>query len=135
MKFVTSLAVVLAVQSAIPATALMAAPVMNIDGDRHTRTRAFAGARFRLALGGQEAGRTRLGLTLAPTRQNRWSEGRQSLAFAEGLEFGVVSGEPLAARIAGRRLTGLRPVGGPALGTGEPRLGVSTLAMPASPPA
>jgi len=122
MKFVTSLAIALAAQSAMPFAAATAAPVMNIDGDRQTRTGAFAGARFRIALGGKEAGQTRLGLTLAPTRQHRWSDGRQALGFGDGLELGVASGEPVAARVAGQRLTG-----GPALGTDEQRLGVSTL--------
>lgn len=122
MKFVTSLAIVLAAQSAMPFAVAKAAPIMNLEGSHGTRTGAFAGARFRLALGGKEAGQTRLGLTLAPTRQHRWSDGRQALGFGDGFELGVVSGEPITARVAGRRLTG-----GPALGTDEPRLGVSTL--------
>lgn len=79
---------------------------------------AFAGARLRLTLGGSRGGEMRAGVALAPTSLGRTHDGTLVRRFGDGFELGTARGEPMALRLAGRRV-----------GTGpeRSRLGVSTL--------
>jgi hypothetical protein len=115
--------------SLIAAQLLAAAPVraadLGIVADDQTqvRTGAFAGARVRLAFGGPERGRVRAGLALAPFSRSQTIDGRASLRYGEGVEFGIAGRERAGFRLAGYRL-GQGPMRGD---TGGPRLGLSTL--------
>lgn len=69
----------------------------------------FAGARLRIALGGEKP-IPRAGLAFAPTLRNERSDGRSNLRFGEGVEFGfadsakprlMLAGQPIGARTLG----------------------------------
>lgn len=116
-------AVALIVATQLLAPLAPASAAMGFDSPEQTRMGAFAGARFRLALGGADRGRAKLGLTLAPTRQTLAADGRRLLRFGEGIELGFVNGEPFAARLGGQRLADA----GASADTRERRMGVSTI--------
>ncbi|HEV7659572.1 MAG TPA: hypothetical protein VGO55_06970 [Allosphingosinicella sp.] len=114
--------------SLIAAQLLAAAPVRAADlgvaaDPAQVRMGAFAGARVRLAFGGPEQGQVRAGLALAPFSRSQTIDGRASLRYGEGVEFGVAGRGPAGLRLAGYRL-GQGPIRGD---TGAPRLGLSTL--------
>lgn len=115
--------------SLIAAQLLAAAPVRAADlgvvaaDQAQVRMGAFAGARVRLGFGGPERGRVRAGLALAPFSRSQAMDGRASLRYGEGFEFGIAGREPAGFRLAGYRL-GQGPMRGDA---GGPRLGLSTL--------
>lgn len=94
-------------------------PIMNSHSntdqvDRAIRTReiadtgeremgAFAGARLRIALGGnRNQPKLRAGLTFAPTLHYRDYQGTADINFGEGLEFGHRSGHRLSLSAAGQ---------------------------------
>jgi hypothetical protein len=121
MKMIAAAALVAAqLAAAAPARA---AELLDTAGTAQSRTGAFAGARFRVELGGKSDGKARAGLTVAPLRQSRSSEGETKLRFGEGLEFGTASGERSGVRVAGHRLA---PGAGLA-DADDRRLGVSTI--------
>lgn len=102
----------------------VAATIEDYAPAAQTRGGAFAGARLRVTLGGRDAGEARAGLTLAPLSESRAENGAPALRFADGVELGVRSGEPLSLSIAGAPAS--RLVESPAGPTGR-RLGVSTI--------
>jgi len=107
------------VLSAAPAGAAGFAP------DRETEASAFAGIRLRLPLDGETSHRRlRAGLALAPALHTRDRDGRVRSQIGEGLELGLVRGEPVRLALAGR------PVSELVRGGEDPdgrRAGVSTL--------
>jgi hypothetical protein len=115
--------------SLIAAQLLAAAPVHAADlgvaaaDQAQVRMGAFAGARVRLAFGGPERDQVRAGLALAPFSRSQAIDGRASLRYGEGFEFGIAGRGPAGFRLAGYRL-GQGPMRGD---TGGPRLGLSTL--------
>ncbi|MEA3015082.1 MAG: hypothetical protein QOD42_3627 [Sphingomonadales bacterium] len=118
----------IAAASLIAAQLLAAAPVraadLGVTADQaQVRMGAFAGARVRLAFGGPDEGRVHAGLALAPFSRSQTIDGRASLRYGEGFEFGIAGRGPAGFRLAGYRL-GPGPVRGDA---GGPRLGLSTL--------
>ena len=118
----------IAAASLIAAQLLAAAPVRAADlgvaaDQTQVRMGAFAGARVRLAFGGRDEGRLRAGLALAPFSRSQTIDGRASLRYGDGLEFGIAGREPARLRLAGYRLS-QGPMRGDA---GGPRLGLSTL--------
>lgn len=90
------------------------------------RQGAFAGARFRVPLGGAEAGRVRAGLALAPTAEVRRPDGSGRTRFGAGLELGV-SGSERAALSFGGRPVGQRMLTPSGQAPDKDRAGVSTL--------
>ncbi len=111
-----------------PPGLLAAAPAAGADlgaiaDPAQVRMGAFAGARVRLGFGGPDEGRVRAGLALAPFSRSQTMDGRASLRYGDGLEFGIAGREPARLRLAGYRLGP-----GPARGdSGGPRLGLSTI--------
>jgi hypothetical protein len=118
----------IAAASLVAAQLVTAAPAFAADlvagsDPAQVRMGAFAGARFRVELGGRHDGRARIGLALAPTSHSQSADGRVSLRYAEGFEFGVTGREPARLRLAGYRIG----PGGSLSDGRDPRLGISTL--------
>ncbi|HVQ09397.1 MAG TPA: hypothetical protein VMS43_13270 [Allosphingosinicella sp.] len=114
--------------SLIAAQLVAAAPTSAADlgiAADHAQVRmgAFAGARVRLAFGGPDEGGVRAGLALAPFSRSQTMDGRASLRYGEGFEFGIAGREPASVRLGGHRI-GQGPMQGDASG---PRLGLSTI--------
>lgn len=121
MKKITAIALVVAqLGSAAPATA---ADLAATGDATQTRLGAFAGGRIRLPLGGRNDRAARVGLTLAPYSQSRAIDGRTTLRYGEGVEFGLVGRQPARLRLAGHRLAS----DGTLVDDDGRRLGVSTL--------
>jgi hypothetical protein len=121
MKTITATALVLAqLAAAAPAAA---ADLAGPADATQTRLGAFAGGRLRVPLGGRQDRAARLGLTLAPYSQSRGIDGRTTLRYAEGVEFGLVGRQPAQLRLAGHRLAS----DGTLVDDSGRRLGVSTL--------
>jgi len=88
------------------------------------RRGAFAGARFRLPLGGREAAKPRVGLTLTPVERSEAEDGSLATRYGRGLELGLSGREPVRLTFAGRPVSRLAGGGnGPQGG----KLGVSTV--------
>jgi hypothetical protein len=118
----------IAAASLIAAQLLAAAPAsaadLNAAADQaQVRMGAFAGARVRLGFGGRDEGRLRAGLTLAPFSRSQTIDGRASLRYGEGFEFGIAGREQASFRLGGYRI-GPGPMRSDA---GGPRLGLSTI--------
>jgi len=96
-----------------------------VDGREKAQTRigAFAGARLRLPLGRRQESRARVGLALAPISQSRAIDGRGTLRYGEGFEYGFAGREAASLRVAGYRVG---PGGALSDARGQ-RLGVSTI--------
>lgn len=121
MKKITAAALVAAqLATAAPASA---AELLASGDPAQTRLGAFAGGRLRVELGGRNEGRPRLGLTVAPYSHRQAPDGRVTLRYGEGVEFGLVGREPARLRLAGYRLA----PGGVAVDSNGRRLGLSTL--------
>jgi hypothetical protein len=85
MKTMIAATVMAAQLMAAPAVAASLEPVET----RAARTGAFAGARFRVQLGGREAGRAQAGLNIGPVRSVQAIDGRIRTSFGEGVAFGI----------------------------------------------
>lgn len=121
MKIVTAAALVAAqLASASP---VLGADLVDGAGQPQVRIGAFAGTRLRVELGGRHQGRTRFGLSLAPVSQSRTMDGRSTLRYAEGFEYGIAGRQPAAIRLAGHRIG----PGGRLIDEDGTRLGVSTI--------
>lgn len=69
----------------------------------------FAGARLRIALGGnRNQPKVRGGLTFAPTMHSRANQGAAEINIGEGLEFGHRSGHRISLSAAGQDIGGNR---------------------------
>ena len=112
------IAALLASQTA-PAVAAGFAPARDIEAG------AFAGMRLRVPLDGAEPQRRiRAGLTVAPAIQTRDLQGDRRTVVGEGLELGMVGGEPVSLSIAGTPVSRLVAGGDTPHGR---RAGVSTV--------
>lgn len=81
----------------------------EVAGAGHYETGAFAGARIRIALGGnRNQPKLRAGLTIAPTLHHRVDQGAPEINFGEGLEFGHRTGHRLSLSAAGQDIGGNR---------------------------
>ena len=100
-------------------TAAAAAELAAEPRQVETRMGAFAGARLRIALGGEKRERVRAGLAVAPALHIQ--DGALKLRVGEGLEYGLTDRRAPALSLAGRPLAdlGRAPDG--------PRQNVSTL--------
>ena len=85
---------------------------------------AFAGARLRVPLGGNESGKARASLALAPTVHSLRSDGSLRTRFGEGMELGLTDRKNPQLSLAGRPVSQL--VAGPQGPEGQ-KLGISTL--------
>lgn len=61
----------------------------------------FAGARLRLPLGGEEAGKVRAGLSLTSMERTDLAGGASRTRFGEGVELNLGDGQALALRVGG----------------------------------
>lgn len=66
------------------------------------RLGAFAGARFRIAIGGEGAGEPRLGLAIAGIDYRRSTDGSLRARFAEGVEYGFAAKRGASLSLAGQ---------------------------------
>ena len=69
-----------------------------------TERGTFAGARLRVPFGGREAGKARASLSFTAVNRTRLGSGAEQLRFAEGVELGLRSGEPVELRLGGATL-------------------------------
>ena len=91
----------------LPCAAPAAAAELAAEPKRtETHMGAFAGARLRVALGGERRERVRAGLTVAPALHGV-KDGTVRLRVGEGLEFGLTERRAPALSLAGRRLSEL----------------------------
>jgi hypothetical protein len=103
-----------------------AAPAAELGGDAQAsaqRRGAFAGARFRLPLGGRDAGKARLALALTPAVQSQGRDGALVTRYGQGLELGLAGRDRARLSFAG---TPVSRLAGGGEGPGGRRLGVST---------
>jgi hypothetical protein len=115
----------IASQIGLAAQPAFAADLTNDRSSMAQRQGAFAGARLRVPLGGDNSSKVRAGLTIAPLVQGRSSSGEIRTRLGEGLEFGIAG----QARKPGLSIAGT-PVSQLAQGKAGPtgaRKGVSTL--------
>jgi hypothetical protein len=88
-----------------PVAAPARAAELRVEPQRQeTRMGAFAGARLRVALGGERRERVRAGLAVAP-ELHRMEAGAARMRIGEGLEYGFTDRRPAAVSVAGRRLS------------------------------
>lgn len=81
----------------------------EVTGAEQYETGAFAGARLRIALGGnRNQPKLRAGLTFGPTLHHRVNQGAADINFGEGLEFGHRSGHRFSLSAAGQEIGGNR---------------------------
>jgi hypothetical protein len=119
------IAALVAAQTTAVAPPAFAAELADHAAPGGQRQGAFAGARVRIPLGSAKA-KVRAGLTVAPMRQGRASDGSLRTSFGQGLELGLgETGKP-ALSLAGQRMDrlALGPNGKAPEGK---RAGVSTL--------
>lgn len=81
-----------------------AAELADHAGPGGQRQGAFAGARIRIPLGSAKTAKVRAGLTVAPIRQGRASDGTLRTAFGQGLELGLGEAGKPALSLAGQRM-------------------------------
>jgi hypothetical protein len=131
MRLLTMAAFV-AAQIGIAAQPALAADLGDSSGATASREGAFAGARLRIPLDGNGAGKARAGLTIAPLVQSRRSDGSVRTRFGEGMELRLsgaaepelaIGGRSLAQLTQGRagpdgRKLGLSTIGWVAIGVG-----------------
>ena len=93
---IAALAATLSMAAAQPAAAA------ELESARSQQMGAFAGARLRIPLGGEDGQRqVRAGLTVAPTLHSRSADGASRLRFGEGVELGLSGREPVRLSIGG----------------------------------
>ena len=118
-------------------TSLVSQPALGAGtGDQHSAARqdagAFAGARLRIRLGGNDAGHVRAGLAFAPMTRTETIGGRAHVRYGEGVEFGFngssyarfsLGGQPLdrfallpGTGVDKRRANGISTLGGVGIG-------------------
>jgi hypothetical protein len=134
-------------QIAAAAAPARAAEIDDRQASGQRQFGAFAGARLRMPLGGNESGKARAGLALAPTVHSLRSDGSLRTRFGEGMELGLtdrknprlsLAGTPVSQLAAGRQgpegqKLGVSPVGWVAIGLGAVVLLVAVLALSCSP--
>lgn len=86
MKTMIGAALIAAQLMAAPAIAASLEPVETSAA----RTGAFAGARFRIVLGGRDKARAQAGLNIGPVRSAQAMDGRIRTSFGDGVSFGIV---------------------------------------------
>lgn len=103
------IASLVAAQTFATASPAFAASLYDQNQTTQQSRGVFAGARLRIALGGEKP-IPRAGLAFAPTLRNERSDGRSNLRFGEGVEFGfadsakprlMLAGQPIGARKLG----------------------------------
>lgn len=85
---------------------------------------AFAGARIRIPFGGEQAGKARATLAIAPTLHGQRSDGSVRTRFGQGIELGASAGEDLRVSYGGRPISQLAQRG---KAPGGPKAGISTV--------
>lgn len=99
-----SLLIVSLVLAPLAATPAVAASIADHPPAAQHRVGAFAGARLRIAMGGEHAGQPRIGLAVAGIDHRRAGDGGIGTRFAEGVEFGFAADRRLGLSLAGRPL-------------------------------
>jgi hypothetical protein len=101
MRLVVIAALVLA---QCPLAPLAAADIDGATAEAHQRIGTFTGARVRIAFGGKQAGKPRLGLGLSGISQSRSPEGVAVTQYSEGLQIGFAADRRLGLSVGGRTL-------------------------------
>ncbi|HEX9953982.1 MAG TPA: hypothetical protein VGB48_02060 [Allosphingosinicella sp.] len=118
---------------AVSVAAPAQAAELNVGGQQgETRFGAFAGARVRIALGGEKRERVRAGLAVAPSSLR--TEGAATrLRIAEGVEYGLTERRAPGLSVAGMRMSDMgRAAGGDRQNvstTGWIAIGVATVVV------
>lgn len=99
-----------------------AAPFDRMDAGSDTG--AFAGARFRIVLGGQAQPKFRAALTFAPMLRAHGIDGRTTMRLGEGVAFGFDARGPARLSLGGRPVASF--TSGRSNGIGADRAGLST---------
>lgn len=118
-----AIAAMVSAQLVVAAQPASAADLGDPQAVSSQRQGAFAGARLRVPLSGEKAGKARAALTMAPLLYGRQTDGAMRTRFGEGVELGFAGTDGLALSFAGR------PVSQIAEGRTGPdgrRLGTST---------
>ena len=118
-----AIAALVAAQLAVAVQPAMAADLGDSQPVSSQRQGGFAGARIRVPLSGEKAGKARAALTMAPMLYGRQADGAMRTRFGEGVELGLTGTDKPALSLAGR------PVSQIAQGRTGPdgrRLGTST---------
>ena len=89
-----------------PLAPLAAADIDGGTAETQQRIGTFTGARVRIAFGGRQAGKPRLGLGVSGISQNRTPDGRAVTHYAEGLQVGLAADRGLGLSVGGRTLVG-----------------------------
>jgi hypothetical protein len=113
-----------ALAAAVSMAAAQPVAAAELHETQAQRMGAFAGARLRIPLGGDEGRRqVRAGLTVAPTLHSRSMDGASRLRIGQGVEFGLTGREPVHLSIGGTPVSQLGQVG---TVPGGPRRNLST---------
>ena len=81
--------------AALALATVLASPVQASEwGMADSRSGTFAGARFRIPLGGGQSARPEAALAIAPMMERRSSHGRQSLAIGQGVALNFAGKRP-----------------------------------------
>ena len=99
MKYLLIASLLLAPLAAAPAAA---ASIEDHGYAGQHRLGTFAGARLRIAMGGEQAGRPRLGLAMTGVGYSRSADGGMRTRFAEGVEYGFSAERRVELSLAGR---------------------------------
>ena len=105
MKLVLIASLVLA---QLPLASATAATIEN-HGASQQQVGAFAGARLRIAVGGEKAGKPTIGLGITGLAQSRSSDGAVRTRLSEGVQFGYSADRKLGLTVAGQPLDARRP--------------------------
>jgi hypothetical protein len=100
-----AIAALVAAQLAVAAQPAMAADLGDPQAVSSQRQGAFAGARIRVPLSGEKAGKARAALTMAPVLYGRQSDGSMRTRFGEGVEFGFAGTEKAELSLGGRAVS------------------------------
>ena len=95
---------VVAAQIALAAQPVAGAELVDDRSSIGQQRGAFAGARLRVPLGGDESEKPRAGLAVAPVSRTQLADGSVRTRFGEGAELSFGAGETAELRIAGAPL-------------------------------
>ena len=97
-----AIAALIAAELAVAAQPAIAAELGDSHAVSSQRQAAFAGARLRVPLNGEKAGKARAALTMATVLHGRQADGAMRTRFGEGLELGISATEKPRLSLAGR---------------------------------
>ena len=100
-----AIAALVAAQLAVAAQPAMAADLGDHQTVSSQRQSGFAGARIRVPLSGEKAGKARAALTMAPMLYGQQIDGAMRVRFGEGIEYGFTGTGKAELSLAGRPMS------------------------------